>query len=105
MNESKKFEVPQADMKDIAHTGATVLLSAIPFLGAGELFKATLTPPLEKRRDQWMATIAQAVEELQQKSGITPQSLSENEEFISLLIEASQIAWKTHLEEKRKAVV
>lgn len=97
----ESLQVPQSDAKDVAHIAVTTALSAIPFLGAGELFKFIVAPPLEKRREQWMETIAKAVQELQQKGSIKLESLFENEEFQTLLIEATQIALKTHLDEKR----
>jgi hypothetical protein len=100
--ESNELNVPQPNIGDVAHTGATVLLSAIPFLGAGELFKSIIAPPLEKRREKWMETVALRIQELQQKSGITLESLIANEEFQTLLIEATQIAVKTHLDSKRE---
>lgn len=102
--ENKKLEVPQGSISDVAHTGVSVVLSAVPILGLGELFKATITPPLERRRDQWMQAVGEAIEQLQKKQGIPMETLRDNEEFISLLTEASRAAISTHLEEKRKAL-
>ena len=102
--ENKKNEVPQGSISDVIHTGVTVVLNAIPILGLGELFKATITPPLERRRDQWMQAVGEALEQLQKKQGVSMESLRDNEEFISLLTEASRAAISTHVEQKREAL-
>lgn len=102
--ENKEFEVPQGGIRDVLHTGVTVALGAVPFAGLGELFKATIMPPLEKRRDQWMQSVGEAIKQLQEKKGMSMEALRDNEEFVSLLTEASRAAIGTHLEEKREAL-
>jgi len=58
---NKDLEVPQSDAADVVHTSVTVALSLIPFVGAGELFKAAIAPSLEKRKDAWMQKVAEAI--------------------------------------------
>ena len=99
------LDVPQSDAKDVAHIAVSTALSAIPFLGAGELFKFIVTPSLEKRREQWMENVAALIRELQQKTEPSLDDLKANEEFQTLLIEASQVALRTHLEDKRKRLI
>lgn len=54
---------------DVAHTIMKVGISAIPFIGgpANELFSAIITPPLSKRRDAWINSIATGLRELEVK--------------------------------------
>ncbi|MGI4760605.1 MAG: hypothetical protein ACRYF0_07865 [Janthinobacterium lividum] len=95
------LDIPQADGEDVAHIALSTILGLIPFTGAGELFKFMVTPSLEKRREQWMLTVAEAIKELQSRKGFSIDDLRDNEEFITLLIQATQAATKTHLRSKQ----
>ena len=82
-------------------------ISAVPVAGgpAAELFSAIITPPLVRRRDRWVEEIAEAVEELQQRvEGLTPETLSQNDKFVSTLLHASQVASRNHQKEKLEAL-
>ena len=96
--------VPEADSGDVMHTAVTAALSAVPFVGLGELFKFIVAPSLDKRREQWMKLMAEAVHELQNRKGIDLDAFRDNEEFITLVIHATQSALKTHLELKRQMI-
>jgi hypothetical protein len=98
---NEKYEVPQDTLGDVSHTSAKVALSLVPFAGLAEVFNMIVTPPLEKRKAQWMQLIAEAVTELESKHANISEMLSNNDEFISLLMQASQAAVKTHLKEKQ----
>jgi hypothetical protein len=51
-----------------------------------------------------MKLIAETVQELQNRKGFDLKALRDNEEFITLLIHATQLALKTHLELKRQMI-
>lgn len=88
---------------DAVHALARSALSAIPLAGgaAVELFNAILTPPIEKRRREWMRSVGEALAELQSKvSTVDVARLSENDEFVTLLIATTQLAIKNHAREK-----
>lgn len=91
---------------DTAHAFVKASLSTIPVIGgpAAELFSALVTPPLAQRRDRWIERIAETVEDLRKTSGTTLESLSRNEQFISTLLHATQVALRSHHEEKLKAL-
>lgn len=100
-------EKPQKTSSDIAHSIAKAGLSIIPVFGspAAELFGQIITPPLEKRRDEWIESIANGLLELEKKiDGFSLSKISENDEFITSLIYASQIALRNHQKEKIKAL-
>lgn len=59
-----------------------------------------ITPSLEKRRDAWIESIASKLIELDR----TLQSLHDNDSFITAIMYASQIAIRTHQEEKLEAL-
>lgn len=92
---------------DFAHAVARSALNAIPVAGgaAVEIFNAIITPPIERRRREWMASVGQAIDELSQKAGtIDVKRLSEDDEFVTLLASATQLAIRTHRQEKLDAL-
>lgn len=89
--------------KDIAYATKKGLIASIPTIGgvASELFSLAISSPMEKRRDEWINVIAQQVEEIsKQINGISLESISSNDEFISLVLSTTQIALRNHKEEK-----
>jgi hypothetical protein len=80
-------------MVPVAGSALTVVLETI------------FSPPLERRRERWLRTLAEAVEELQSRADrVTPESLASNEAFISVAMQATQIALRSHQEEKFQAL-
>ena len=101
----EKLTAPKQSKTDIAHTLAKVGLSAIPGVGgpAVELFQYLIQPPLEKRRGEWMVQVGEKLQELETK-GLKLDELQKNEEFVSAVMHASQIALRTHQSEKLDAL-
>lgn len=101
----EKLDVPKQSRGDIAYSAAKAGLSAIPVIGgaAVELFQNVVQPPLEKRRAEWMAQVGQKLQELEEK-GLDLENLKENEGFISAVMYASQLALRTHHQEKLEAL-
>jgi len=100
-------QLPQRTTGDYVHTAAKAALSAVPVVGgpAAELFALVLASPLEKRRDAWLQEIYESLKRLEQQvSGFKIEDLSKNEVFVSATIQATQIALRTHQEEKREAL-
>ena len=83
---------------------ATALAGLVPrpFDTVTALVLAWLSPPLEKRKEEWCKMLADVVQELRDKfQGVDPKKLTENEAFVSAVIETSRIAISTHQSEKR----
>lgn len=92
---------------DYAHAGVRAGLSTAPFLGGplAEFFSMIITPPLEKRRTDWLIDIFTRLKQLEEKvEGFKIENLAENEIFISTLLYATQVAMRTHLREKLDAL-
>jgi hypothetical protein len=92
---------------DIAHSVAKGIISAIPYAGGplAVLFEEVFQKPLDKRRAAWLNTLADAIKELQEKVGdISLDNLASNDMFITATIQASQVAQKTHQQEKLEAL-
>ena len=106
-DDSIRRQRPRRGAGDIAHSTAKAGLSQIPFAGgaAAELFALVIAPPLEKRRDEWMASIADELQSLEEKvEGFKLEDLSENDVFITTVLHASQIALRNHQQEKLEAL-
>lgn len=88
---------------DYALAASRAGLGAIPFVGAAasELLNLIVTPPLEKRRIEWMEDIGQRLKVLEEKLGIDLSKLSENDTFIDSVLTATQIAIRTSNIEKK----
>lgn len=86
--------------------GAAVGL-AVPLLGPpvqafiGKFVQA----PLEARRERWFGSIGEGLREVQDRlDGFHPSRLTENEEFISAVAQATRAAMATHYAEKLEAL-
>jgi hypothetical protein len=62
-----------------------------------------VTPPLEKRRAEWMNEIAEKLKALEEKKVVDFDELSINEQFIDVVLQATTLALKTSEREKIKA--
>lgn len=92
---------------DYAHTLVKAGISATPIVGSplAELFAAIIAPPLAKRRDAWIEEIADGLTQLQEQVHVLRlEDLSENDSFVSTVMNASAAAIKTHQEEKLNAL-
>jgi len=64
-----------------------------------------IAPPLTKRCDEWMNSIAEGLKELEEKvEGFKIEELSKNEIFITTIMQASQAAVRNHQKEKLEAL-
>jgi hypothetical protein len=98
---------PSSDPKDYALAIVKGAVSEIPIAGgvASEILALVITPSLERRREEWVASIAEGLVELQQKvDGFELEKLSNNEDFVTAVLRASQTAQRTQKEEKLTAL-
>lgn len=98
---------PETSKSDYAHAVAKGIISATPVAGGplSILFENIFTTPLDKRKKEWFQSLSDAIEELTKKvEDITPESLSNNEIFISVSMQATQIALRNHQKEKLNAL-
>jgi hypothetical protein len=101
----ENLKVPARSLADGAHAVVKAVLSTVPVVGgpAVELFQYVVQPALEKRREEWMRNVGTKLEELGCK-GLDLSSLHNNKEFISIVMQASQVALRTHNTEKLAAL-
>ena len=108
---SNKEYVPDQPPKnakgDVAFGITKAALAAIPLVGgpAVELVEALLKGPINARRDEWLESIATELHNLiEGVDDLSLEKLSEDPSFITTFMSASQIAMRTHQEEKREAL-
>lgn len=91
--------------KDVAHSLVKGGLGAIPVIGsfAAEIFGLVVTPPLDKRRAEWMNNVAEKLKELEDKNLVNIEKLQSNDQFIDVVLQATTYALKTSEKEKIKA--
>lgn len=100
-------DIPKSSAGDFIHALFRSAFGVIPYgsQAAIELFSAVITPPIEKRRNEWMSYVSQSLEEVQQKvEGFSIDALANRPEFITVLLRASQAAIRTHHREKLDAL-
>lgn len=100
-----KFIPPEANWKDGLHTTAKAVLNLVPFGGsAAELFQFVVQSPLEKRMAAWRESVGEALSELTETQKIDVVALQENEKFVSFVLHTTQIALRSHQQEKLVAL-
>ena len=97
---------PEQSSGDAIHTLARAGISAIPVISgpAVELFQMLVRPPLEKRQQEWMEAVAEALKLLEEKQKCVLEDLKGNDAFIDTTLQASQAATRTAKQEKREAL-
>src|SRR4051794_38840164 len=83
---------------DHVHLAVKAALSALPIVGgpAAELFAGIIAPPLARRRDEWLQSIATGLEALKDRvATFDAESLAHNDAFVSVALQASRTALQT----------
>jgi len=62
------------------------------------------TPPLTQKQQDWRQTVAEALRRLEERVGLEPGYLAENDEFLEIVVKATTIAVKNTAEVKLKAL-
>ena len=97
----KQVDITKAD---VAYSLVKAGLGSIPIAGAAasELLALLVTPPLERRRNEWMNDLGERLRQLEQEKGLELESLSDNDLFIDTVLYATQLALRTSEKEKKE---
>jgi hypothetical protein len=97
---------PEPGPGDTALTVAKAVMQAVPLVGspAAELLNLIVTPPLQRRRDEWFTDLGERIRRLEIDKGIRLYDLRENAAFVDIAIQATQAAMRTSQAEKREAL-
>jgi hypothetical protein len=107
MGEDDRYLAPiDRSAGDYVYAAVKAGLASIPVGGgaASELFVTVITPPLEKRRNEWMREVGEGLRRLEQDREIDLAALAENDQFIDIVMSASVAALKTSSQRKREAL-
>ena len=106
MSNDQKFDPPKASAGDAVLAVARAGLGTIPIAGAAaiELLTTIITPPLAKRRDEWMRRVGESLRQLEKQMNIILESLQSNDSFIDAAMQATQAALRTNQGEKLDAL-
>jgi hypothetical protein len=99
---------PEPSGADVALGTGRAVLAAIPLVGGSitEVLSLVLAPAVSRRRDTWLKELADGLEEAERQiDGFTIENLTQDEAFISAVIEATRSAISTHKDEKRDALL
>jgi hypothetical protein len=98
-------DINKTSKGDVIYAVVKAGLGSIPVLGAAatELFGLIVTPPLDKRRQEWMNEVAEKLKELEESNKIDFANLSQNDQFLDTIIQATSYAIKTSETEKINA--
>ena len=92
---------------DIAREVGKATISAVPTAG-GPLqvaFENIFASPIEKRKQAWLEELAAVVTEVQERvNDLTPEKLAANEAFVTVAMQASQVAIRNHQKSKLDAL-
>jgi hypothetical protein len=88
--------------QDFAYGFAKAGLGSIPIVGAAasELLQLLVTPPLEKRRNEWMVKVGEKLRQLEQRKELNLNELANNDIFIDVVLQTTQLALRTSEKEK-----
>ena len=102
MKEIEKVPVPEESAGDVLHAVTRIAFSSIPMVGGSstELFSFLISPPLEKRRKEWATSVNKRLDDVEADVAC----LVEDPSFVSTVLQASNIAFRTHQEEKLEAL-
>jgi hypothetical protein len=106
MSDSQKLSPPSKGGADALHAVGRAVLSAVPVAGgaAVEIFNALVTPPIDRRTQEWRATVGAAIELLQNKDAAIVERLQSDEAFQSVLFQATWAAVRNHQRQKLEAL-
>jgi hypothetical protein len=106
MDDESKYKTPKKKPSDAAYAVVKAGISSLPIVGAAasELLGLIVSPPLEKRRSEWMEMVGNGLIELEQKMNVVLEDLQDNNKFIDAAMDATQIALRTSQREKLDAL-
>lgn len=106
MENENKYKPPKAGPGDAGYAIIKAGISIIPIAGApaSELLGLIVSPPLEKRRSEWIERVGAGLRDLEQKMGVVLEELQNNDKFIDAAMDATQIALRTSQIEKLEAL-
>lgn len=92
---------------DVAREVGRAVVSLIPAAGGPlqVVFENFFSSPIERRKEAWLQQLAEVVKEVEGRvAELTPEKLVQNEAFVTVTMQASQIALRNHQQAKLEAL-
>ncbi len=96
--------IGERSRRDVMVMAAKIVCSIFP-LGstAVEILNAVFTPAVTKRSQEWIDYIVRRLADLEGSvAGLTLEGLAKNDNFVSIFVQATQAAMRTHNQTKRE---
>lgn len=102
--DNEPLNPPKPGAIDRAYAVVRGLVASVPLVGgvAGEVFAMVLAAPLDKRREEWMQAIAERLHRLEKDDPKRFAELPSDPTFTSVLLQASQAAYRSNRQEKTR---
>src|SRR5687768_2080895 len=97
---------PERTRADTAHSIARAAIGSVPVVGSAgaELFAYVVQAPYEKRREEWMERVGDALAELRDRESIDLDALRDDPEFTDTVLTATQAALRTRSNTKKQVL-
>jgi len=96
------------NIKDLGYVSLKSAFSLIPYNLGGpiaEIFSVVITPSLQKRKDEWLETLANNFNRLQEEvEGFSVEKLKDDPLFLTVVMQATTVAMRNHQKEKLDAL-
>jgi hypothetical protein len=92
---------------DVVREVGRAVTSLVPVAGGPlqVVFENFFASPIEKRKEAWLQQLADVLKEVEGRvAELTPEKLAENEAFVTVAMQASQIAMRNHQQAKLEAL-
>lgn len=98
-------DINATNKDDIVYNLLKGVIASTPGIGsvAAEVFSMVVTPPIERRRAEWMNEIADRLRELEEQELVDFAKLAEDDRFIDVIVQSTAHAIKTSIAEKKIA--
>ncbi len=102
-----KDSLPEGRSKgDLGHAITKAAISTLPIVGgpSAELFNFLIRAPAPKRIDEWLRSLHERLQAMEDKIPGLIESLPTKDEFVTAALHATGVATRTHQEEKLEAL-
>jgi hypothetical protein len=92
---------------DVAREVARGVVSLVPVAGGPlqVVLENLFTSPIERRKDAWLQQLADVLKEVESRvAELTPEKLAQSDAFVTVALQATQIALRNHQQAKLDAL-
>ena len=101
-----RYTPPKPSAGDAAHALVRGVVSSVPYIGGigAEFFAMVISPPVERRRDEWADSIAEGIRQFEAQQRCVIKDLRDSPAFIDIVIHATAVAMRASQKEKLESL-